>query len=172
MSVESGSTTADEQTLQFRVGGMTCTGCAASLQRVLEQRDHVSSAVVSFSSGLATVDGTNLDPEDLARAIQGRGFSAQLLPTDSGHPHLSDSEQLQAQREAAWKQRAIVGLGLWLPLEILHWTATALHWHGSWMPWTMFSGALVILLFAGSEFFRSAWSAARQSTTRSPAGDR
>jgi len=165
VTVKSISNLADTKPLQFRVGGMTCTGCAASLQKVLEQRDNVTTAVVTFSSGLATVDGTNLDPQDLARAIQGRGFSAELLTADHAHQHLSDSEQLQAEREAAWKRRAVVGLGLWLPLEILHWTATALHWHGTWMPWTMFTGALVILVFAGSAFFRSAWSAARQYTT-------
>ena len=40
-----------------------------------------------------------------------------------------------------------------------------MHWHGAWMPWTMFIGALVVILFAGLEFYKSAWKAAVHWTT-------
>ncbi|MDX1925405.1 MAG: heavy metal translocating P-type ATPase, partial [Pirellulaceae bacterium] len=87
-----------------------------------------------------------------------------ILPTDD-HSDQSDIERQQQANERTWRYRAIVGMGLWLPLETLHWTASAMHWHGPWMSWMMFVGALVIIVFAGSEFYKSAWRAAMLGTT-------
>ena len=77
----------------------------------------------------------------------------------------SEIERQQQANELTWRRRALVGMGLWLPLEALHWTATGMHWHGPWMNWVMFLGALIIIVFAGSEFYKSAWRAAKRGTT-------
>ena len=144
---------------------MTCNGCAAGIQAALENRADVTAASVSFAAGTAEVEGPNLKADDLVKAIQTRGFSAELIqPTDYDSDQ-SDIERQQQANERTWRYRAIVGMGLWLPLETMHWTVTAMHWHGPWMSWTMFVGALVIIVFAGSEFYKSAWRAAMLGTT-------
>ena len=153
------------ESMRLRVTGMTCTGCASSLQLALETRKEVTDASVSFAAGMATVEGVNLDLSELIKVIQGRGFGAELLSPDAASDQNSDIEKQQLRNESIWRHRAIVGIGLWAPLEILHWTATAMHWHGPWMSWLMFAGALVIIIFAGSEFYRSAWNAAIRRTT-------
>ena len=158
-------TTPEPESMRLRVTGMTCTGCASSLQRVLETRSEVTGASVSFAAGMATVEGVNLDPSQLIEVIQGRGFAAELINPDDSLEQNSDIEKHQLRNERIWRHRAIIGIGLWAPLEILHWTATAMHWHGPWMSWLMFAGALVIIIFAGSEFYKSAWNAAIRRTT-------
>ena len=165
MDVVSATVIPQPESMRLRVTGMTCTGCASSLQLALETRKEVTDASVSFAAGMATVDGVNLDPSELIKVIQGRGFGAELLSPDAASDQNSDIEKQQLRNESIWRHRAIVGIGLWAPLEILHWTATAMHWHGPWMSWLMFAGALVIIIFAGSEFYRSAWNAAIRRTT-------
>lgn len=163
-SKQSGSA-GDGTAMRLRVGGMTCTGCAAGLQRALEARGDVSNASVSFAAGLAEVEGRDLRADALIDEIARRGFTAELIqPTEDGFDQ-SDIERQQQANERTWRHRALVGMSLWLPLEVMHWTATAMHWHGPWMNWVMFIGALVIIVFAGSEFYKSAWRAAKRGTT-------
>lgn len=155
----------DHETLRLQVTGMTCAGCAASIQRALEARDDVTSASVSFAVGMATIEGHGLQLKSLVNTVQSRGFEARVISALETGGDQSAIELQQKANERTWRHRAIVGLGLWVPLETFHWVSTALHWHPSWMPWLMFAGALVIIVFAGSEFYRSAWKAARRKTT-------
>ena len=150
-------------TLQFKVTGMTCAGCAASIQRALTARPDVASASVSVTTGMALVEGHQLQPQSLIQTIVDRGFGAELL-AETPDPR-SQIEQQQQASERMWRHRAIVGIGLWLPLEIFHWIATASHWHPTLMPWLMMAGSLIVVVFAGSAFFRSALNAAKRGTT-------
>jgi Cu+-exporting ATPase len=153
------------QTHRFRIEGMTCAGCASSLQRALEELEDVQSASVSFVAGNASVESQSLDLQSVINAAEKRGFRASPIDASENPFDLSSIEKQQQTNERRWRHRAILGMSLWLPLEILHWTAHVMHWHGAWMSWLMFLGALVILIFAGSEFFRSAWVAARNGTS-------
>jgi len=153
------------ESLRFRVTKMTCAGCAASIQRSLESRSDVTTASVSFVTGTATVQGSHLNSASVIDAIRGLGFAAELIRPEEFGDTASEIERQQTANERIWRSRAIVGIGLWLPLEILHWTASALHWHGPWMSWLMFFGAMIIIVFAGSEFYKSAWNAAIRRKT-------
>jgi Cu+-exporting ATPase len=101
----------------------------------------------------------------LIAVVEGRGFTAERIEVDSHVDAQSDIEKQQVENEKTWRYRAVVGMSLWAPLELLHWISTALHWHGNWMTWAMFLGSLVIILFAGFEFYKSAWRAAVRGTT-------
>jgi P-type Cu+ transporter len=164
-SSASKSTKDKPSTIRLRVTGMTCTGCAAGIQSALENRADVTAASVSFSAGTAEVEGQDLKADDVVKAIQSRGFTAEVIHADADQADQSDIELQQQANERTWRYRAIVGMGLWLPLETLHWITTAVHWHGPWMSWTMFAGALIIIVFAGSAFYKSAWRAAMLGTT-------
>ncbi len=73
--------------INLAVGGMTCAGCASSIQRGLSQLDGVSDAVVNVATRRATVrpDGT-VDPEDLdlmmRAAITGLGYHVLTAPRE------------------------------------------------------------------------------------------
>ena len=59
----------------FAVQGMTCNGCAARLERVLNAQDGVEVASVSFDDGSAVVKGL-FERGAIVQAIEGAGFEA------------------------------------------------------------------------------------------------
>ncbi|MCP3903857.1 MAG: cadmium-translocating P-type ATPase [Planctomycetes bacterium] len=142
---------------------MTCAGCAAAVQRAIEAEPGVESAAVSVTEALATVTGTDLAADRIIRAIEGRGFGAEpVVARSAPAERRSEIEMRQARAERAWRFRAITGLGLWVPMAVVHWTIGA---GQAWAPWFMLAGASVVLAVAGGGFYRSAWRAARRGTT-------
>lgn len=150
---------------RIRVTGMTCGGCAAGLQRVLEGSGLVESATVSITTGVATVRVEGRLVPRVLELIRGQGYGAESVAVGGGAVGYSEAELRQAEVEGIWRRRAIWGMGLWLPLECVHWVMSSGHVHGWWMPWVMGIGASLVVAGAGSEFLRSAWRAARRGTT-------
>jgi Cu+-exporting ATPase len=140
---------------------MNCAGCAASVQRAIEADPGVSSASVSVIDGLATITGRGLRPASLIAAIEGSGFGAEPVDDEPAAADLRTAIEIrQSRNERQWRIRAIVGLGIWVPMAIVHWTV-----EGAWVPWMMFAGSTIVLATAGAGFYRSAWRAARHRTT-------
>ena len=147
--------------LRFKVSGMHCAACAATVQRAIEARPGVSSAAVSVTDGTATVTGIDLEAETLVRAVRDRGFDAEpVMDTVAPADLRSDIEIRQARQERQWRLRAVVALGLWAPMAVLHWLV-----HEPWVDWVLLCGATVVLATAGSGFYRSAAAAARRRST-------
>ena len=59
------------------ISGMTCTGCAGTVTRVLSRVPGVETAKVDFETGCARIAGT-ARPEDLISAIEAAGYGAQI----------------------------------------------------------------------------------------------
>ena len=147
--------------VRFKVAGMHCAACAATVQRAIEGRPGVRSATVSVTSGEATAVGEGLDPAAIAEAIRDRGYDAEPHTGSVAPAELrSDLELRQAQHERQWRHRAIVGIGLWVPMALVHWFVDA-----TWVPWALFAGATTVVIAAGAGFYRSAFAAARRRTT-------
>ena len=64
------------QTTTLKIRGMTCGGCVASVQRVLQELDGVGRADVSLASNEAKVeyDAGRVKPADLEAAIEDAGY--------------------------------------------------------------------------------------------------
>lgn len=60
--------------IRLSISGMTCDGCAAKLERALQQTSTVDHAQVSFADGTASVRGTATEAE-VARVIEDAGFA-------------------------------------------------------------------------------------------------
>ena len=152
------------EVMDLKIEGMTCAGCAATVQRAIEARPGVTTASVSVTTNRAQVEGHNLKPEELIAAIEHKGYSAELIEDIAAPAELrSEIELRQAKHERQWRFRAIVGLGVWAPLEILHWTTRSMDL--VWTGWIMFAGSTFVLAVAGAGFYRSAWNAAIRRTT-------
>jgi len=69
----------------FRVGGMHCAGCAASVEKALSGVEGVGSAEVSFAAESAGVryDPARVDPDRLRRAVREAGYE---LETEAAAP--------------------------------------------------------------------------------------
>ena len=150
--------------LRLKVSGMHCASCAATVRRAIEARPGVRSAAVSVSDGTATIHGTDLETEALVQAVRDRGFDAEPGAEAVAPAELrSEIEIRQVRRERQWRFRAIVGIGLWVPMALLHWFGPPL-WE-PWIPWVLLAGATTVLATAGWGFYRSAAAAARHRTT-------
>jgi len=147
--------------LKLNVQGMHCASCAGAVQRAIEGQTGVESANVNVTAGNAVVRGDDLDAEAIIQAIRDKGYDAE---TEQGGESLAERrsaiEQKQQRHERQWRTRAIVGLSLWVPMEIMHWTL-----HGAaWLPWVLLIGSSIVMVVAGWGFYSSAWNAARHKS--------
>jgi len=73
----------DMQTIRLSIGGMHCGGCEEIVRHVLEQQTGVKGCSVSHESGEArvAVDESRISDEQLAEAVRGAGYSANIMNT-------------------------------------------------------------------------------------------
>jgi Cu+-exporting ATPase len=155
------STRDTSEEVRLRISGMSCAGCAAAVQRAVEAQPGVSAASVSVTEAMATICGRSLDPGSLIRVIEARGYGAEPFEEAPAPAEVrSEIELRQIRSERQWRFRAIVGLGLWIPMAVLHWAVAA-----PWVPWVLLVGSTIVLATAGAGFYRSAARAAMRRTT-------
>ncbi|MBE58792.1 MAG: hypothetical protein CMD66_05225 [Gammaproteobacteria bacterium] len=66
------------QTYSLRINGMTCGGCAASIQRKLEALDGINQCEVNFATESARIESTAvIHPKQLIEWVRSFGFSVQ-----------------------------------------------------------------------------------------------
>jgi Cu+-exporting ATPase len=83
------SLSADTETCELKVDGMTCASCAASVTRVLRAQPGVRDAQVDFMMGRAKImiDPAKADPNALAKAVEAIGYQSKVTSAqgDRGH---------------------------------------------------------------------------------------
>ena len=62
-------------TIELTISGMSCGGCAASLQKALLAQSAVTQAQVDFASSKAIIE-SELSRAELIALIEAKGFSA------------------------------------------------------------------------------------------------
>ena len=65
------------ESLEMKVGGMSCSHCRASVERAVGEVPGVTGVSVDLDGGRAVVRGTGLDPAALVRAVEAVGFTAE-----------------------------------------------------------------------------------------------
>lgn len=132
------------------VSGMTCAGCALSIEFKLKNTRGVKNAGVNFATETAWVefDATVTNPEQIKRAIKEIGFD---LIIDTKEP----SKKQEQIRKVNYNRSLVrvVGSGiLSLPIVILG--MLFMHWKpGEWISMVL---SAVVLFWFGRSFFRSA----------------
>ena len=69
-----------EEAMRLRIGGMTCSHCAAAVRRALLESPGVQSAEVDLGAGLAVVHGGEADAKSACAAVEALGYSARPEP--------------------------------------------------------------------------------------------
>ncbi|MCA9140318.1 MAG: copper-translocating P-type ATPase [Planctomycetales bacterium] len=149
----------DHARAEFCVSGMTCAGCAQSIERSLLRQSSVDSAVVDFAGGRVVVnyDGALIDREHLADVIRQTGF--QVVSNDR---ESADQDQVKERRDsiAMW-----VGVVLTVPLFILSMGRDFGLWgtwaHAGWVNYLMFALATPVQFFVGRDFYIGAYRSLR-----------
>lgn len=149
-----------QETLTFQIGGMTCAGCAARLNKMLTALPGVISADVNFSleqARLVLVPGMQ-SPAALRTRIEEIGFDAQLAQGSASGRRQQLLER-EAQESAAAHQALIqvcISALLTLPLLVgMLSMAGLLHWHlPAWLELVL---ATPVQFWIGARFYRGAW---------------
>jgi Cu+-exporting ATPase len=141
-------------TIRLSIGGMSCAGCVASVEKALQQVDGVESASVNFAEHTAEVQGT-APIAWLIKAVVDAGYEAAELKT------AEDTESKEAEEYAQFRQlirksllAAIVGAPLFVSGLMGKMPALADH-QGFWLGIGLIT--LFVLYYSGSNFYKGAW---------------
>ena len=139
----------------FPVTGMTCAGCASSVESILSHTEGVANASVNFASSsvLVAYDNKALSPADLQNALRSVGYD---LIVDAEDPQEAQQE-LQQQHYQEIKRRTLGAALLTLPVFILGMFVM------DWMPgrWISLALSIPVLFWFGRSFFVNAWKQAK-----------
>ncbi|MGE3961991.1 MAG: heavy metal translocating P-type ATPase [Dehalococcoidia bacterium] len=169
---------ASGERMRFAVRGMTCASCVRRVERALGGVEGVSRASVNLATEQATVEaGPNIDVDQLRRAVDSAGYDL-LLP---GAEQDEDEARDELERERLAEERRLrnrmvfalvvaavemtwmllrdgdtvtgveVGWAQEVPLRIVH-------------P-LMFLATLPVQVWAGAQFYRAAYKAARHGVS-------
>jgi Cu+-exporting ATPase len=139
--------------IELEIGGMTCTSCAARVEKKLNKLDGVVLANVNYATELASVayDPGHVRLPDLVRTVEAAGYTA-VLPSDADG---------KVDLVRPLRTRLFVSLALTVPLLLLA-MVPPLQFRG-W-EWVAFALATPIVLWAGLPFHRTAALNARHLT--------
>ena len=156
---------ASPESIELDVTGMTCSSCAARVQRALSREPGVTEALVNYATGRATVElgpGTP-DADRLVAAVQGAGYDASPVATSaSEQAHVFDEQDRNDARVQAGLVRRIA---VAVPLAVAITVLTLVHPHEPTARWIVAGLAVPVQFWCGWPFLVSAWARARARGT-------
>ena len=156
------------------ITGMNCASCVSHVQKAAQSLPGVGSCDVNLASGSASVifDSQLTNPTAIAKAISQSGYPAQPREQSADAASAEAKRRDRQTHEArGWFYRAMIGLVLWLPLEVTHWAMRVfVHHHDplaqrTVMGWAALALATISIVYVGSRFYLSALRAARMRTS-------
>jgi cation-transporting ATPase V/Cu+-exporting ATPase len=141
--------------LTVDVEGMTCSSCAARIERVLKKQPGVLDVNVNFATSEAVVRvATDAEPgfDSLREAVHSRGYDLRL------HRQQVEEEDVEAARE---RRRYLWRLALAWPLAAAIFVLSMTAMEAGWARWTMFALAVPVQFVAGWPFLSVAGRLAR-----------
>lgn len=155
-------------TVELPVTGMTCAGCARSIELGLSRQDGVVESAVSLPSNSVSItfDSDQVSPDRLIESIRDIGFD---VPEASSGQSLAEAVKSAEQEESRRLTRVlIVAAALTLPLFILSmgrdfglWGAWS---HAPWVNYLMFALAIPVQFYCGWDFYVGAIKSIRNRT--------
>ncbi len=144
-----------EQQVHLSIGGMSCAGCVASVEKALQAVPGVDEASVSFAEHTALVSGS-VEADTLIRAVVDAGYeAAELKGLDEEQAEREAKEQ--AHTRQLFKQSAAAALvGFPLMAAGMAGRLPALaEGQGFWLFIALLT--LAAMLYSGRHFFIGAW---------------
>jgi Cu+-exporting ATPase len=132
------------QRIELEIGGMTCTSCAARIEKKLNKLDGVE-ANVNYATELASVayDAEHVAVEELVRTVEATGYSAAL-----------PSARAETDLVRPLRNRLLISAGFTVPLVLV--AMIPLVQFDGW-EWLALVLATPVVLWAGLPFHRAAF---------------
>lgn len=152
-------------TLELPLTGMTCVGCAKSIEAALSRKTGVLHSSVDFPSSQVSVtfDDGQIERTDVVQTIRQSGFEVVEAETgQSLEAAVQSAQQLENARQ--WRRLWIGGV-LTLPLFVLSMGRDFNLWgtwaHAPWVNWVMLALATPVQFYVGWEYYRNAFNSLR-----------
>ncbi|WJK33669.1 heavy metal translocating P-type ATPase [Solwaraspora sp. WMMA2065] len=148
--------------IELSIGGMTCSSCAARIEKKLNRIDGVT-ATVNFATEKAsvTVEDPAVTADELIDVVRRTGYTAQLPapPQDARGAALSDGSAGDERPAVSDDLRSLrtrlrVALVLSVPVVVL---AMVPAWQFTYWQWVSLVLAVPVVLYGGLPLHRAAW---------------
>jgi Cu+-exporting ATPase len=154
------------QVIQLPVGGMVCASCVVRVEKALKTTPGVEDAAVNFATETATVSfaPSAIDLGSLRRAVEAAGYEVRDAGGEAEEGAAADALEDARGRELR-RLRVKVGVSLAVGAGLMllgFFPPSFFTMEQLWI--VMFALATPIQFWAGSQFYRAAWAAARHRT--------
>lgn len=145
----------DTQTIRLSVGGMSCAGCVAAVEKALKGVPGVDDAMVSFAEHMAQVNGS-VDADTLVKAVKDAGYdAAEIKDLDK------EQEEREERERAAYRGRfrmAAVAAAVGVPLMVGSMAGQFPTIKEGMLFWLVVGViTLATMVYAGRHFYVGAW---------------
>jgi Cu2+-exporting ATPase len=146
----------DLQTVSLPVLGMTCAGCASSVQTVLGKQQGIQSAVVNYATQQVKVvfEPDLIQPPQFRTALQAAGYDLILDMVNAR----DKQAEVQADHYRALKKKTILAAALTFPVVVIGMFMMQIRYANYYM---LVLSTPVLFVF-GKDFFINAFKQARQ----------
>jgi P-type Cu+ transporter len=151
-------------TVDLAIGGMTCSACAARIERRLNEIGGVE-ASVNFATETAHVRApADVTADRLVAEVEAAGYHATLPARQGAVDRGDDGEAAAAGRDHVDELRHKLVVSTILTLPVLLMAMVPALQFDSWQ-WLSLTLAAPVVVWGGSDFHRAAWRNARHRTT-------
>ncbi len=109
------------QKITLKLGGMTCTSCAATIEKALNKTKGVKGAVVNFAAESATVefDPTVADIEELKAVVDGSGYRVIEKKAEAVEEEDEELKKVASARSKMWIAWGFTApMAIWMSFEM------------------------------------------------------
>ncbi|HYD09525.1 MAG TPA: cation transporter, partial [Acidimicrobiales bacterium] len=147
--------------VDLSIGGMTCSSCAARIQKRLNKLDGVDAAV-NFATEQArvTIHEGHVTPEQLVAEVEKAGYTARVPTTQHGDEHEQHGDDHTAHVDVL---RRTLRITLALTLPVIAMSMIPALQFDSWQ-WLSLTLAAPVVVWGGAMFHRTAWTNLRHGS--------
>ncbi|BBV77802.1 copper-exporting P-type ATPase CopA [Raoultella sp. Lac2] len=163
VSSELPAATADDESQQLLLSGMSCASCVSRVQNALQSVPGVTQARVNLAERTALVMGS-ASAAELVQAVEKAGYGAEAIEDDQLRRERQQETAIATMKRFRWQ--AIVALLVGVPVMV--WGMIGDNMMVSddnrslWLAIGL--ATLAVMVFAGGHFYRSAWKSLKNGT--------
>ncbi|HHR5901404.1 TPA: copper-exporting P-type ATPase CopA [Providencia alcalifaciens] len=145
-----------DDSIQLLLDGMTCASCVSKVQKALNSVPGVENARVNLAERSALVTGT-AKPDALVEAVVKAGYGAEIIQDEAKRRERQQEVAQANMRRFRWQSALALALGI----PVMIWGMLGDNMmlsadnHNIWL--TIGVLTLLVMIFAGGHFYRSAW---------------
>ena len=155
--------TADDESQQLLLSGMSCASCVSRVQNALQSVPGVTQARVNLAERTALVMGS-ASAAELVQAVEKAGYGAEAIEDDLQRRERQQETAIATMKRFRWQ--AIVALLVGVPVMVWGMIGDNMMVSDDNRSLWLVIGlvTLAVMVFAGGHFYRSAWKSLKNGT--------